>query len=155
MLCAEMLTDTVMHAHYPGFGRAYLFHHLFTFGAAAATLFSTGVGVGCSVLYVLFMECGGMSLNAVSLWPWATGSSRTPASLFAVRVAAFASSRVFAALVMGRTTQLGLRADGKTSLFALSLGWAVLAVNVRWVTSMVQSYRRDRSQKGGMDAFDK
>ena len=32
------------------------------------------------------LEFGGLSLNAVSLWPWLTGAARTPASLYTCRV---------------------------------------------------------------------
>lgn len=150
MQAAEMLTDAMMHYHYPGFKTTYLLHHAFTLLAAAAAVFAH-IPVGGCICFGAAMELGGLSLNVVSLWPSLTRSTHVPLELYTARVVVFVGSRVVAAAVMARTTQLSVTSSaGLQCYLAEALAWCIIFINFRWVITMVRSFSgRSVSKEAG------
>ena len=162
MQATEMATDMCRDHIYPGFGRTYLYHHVATLCAAVAALF-LAVPVGGVILFAACMEAGGMVLNTVSLYPpamaaWrrtmhapgragARSQAKPPSWLLDMRALCFSSSRVMAALVLGKTTLAAMAFDSPPWI-ALAFAWAILAVNVSWVVALLKAFGKGSSSKG-------
>jgi len=127
---AEVVTDCMVYQHYKGFGLSFWWHHVSTALCTAAFLVCKAP-VGYTVSYGSSMEVGGLSLNAVSLFP-------SPFT-FKLRAVMYSASRLCATFLLGLVTYEAYLGRMSFEWWAMTPAWALMAVNWMWISQIIAS----------------
>ena len=137
---AEVVTDCMVYPHYAGFGFSFWWHHVSTALCTAAFLLCKAPA-GYTVSYGSAMEVGGLSLNAVNIYP-------TPFT-YNLRAIIYSLSRLTSTFLLSLVTYEAYQGSMVFPAWALLPAWALCMVNWFWMSAVIMSAFRSPKKGAG------